>query len=103
MKLVNPNADEREDQMPDTQVEDVLMEVTDDLDDDEEDDTPQVKIPPPIFKGIPGEQPDVHLLAAQDWMEAMLFKDDDYIDKFKHTLQHLAREWYHGRHGPIWW
>ena len=26
----------------------------------------------------------------------MLFRIDDYIDKFKHTLQHLAREWYHG-------
>ena len=38
----------------------------------------------------------MHLLAAQDWMEVMLFKDDDYIDKFKHTLQCLAREWYHG-------
>ena len=38
----------------------------------------------------------MHLLAAQDWMEVMLFKEDKYIDKFKHTLQHLAREWYHG-------
>ena len=38
----------------------------------------------------------MHLLATQDWMEAMLFRVDDYIDKFKHTLQHLAREWYHG-------
>ena len=37
-----------------------------------------------------------HLLAAQDWMEVMLFKEDDYIDKFKHTVQYLAREWYHG-------
>ena len=26
----------------------------------------------------------------------MLFRADDYTDKFKHTLQHLAREWYHG-------
>ena len=25
----------------------------------------------------------------------MLFHRNDYIDKFKHTLQHLAREWYH--------
>ena len=29
-------------------------------------------------------------------MEAMQFKVDDYINRFKHTLQHLAREWYHG-------
>ena len=26
----------------------------------------------------------------------MLFKVDDYTDQFKHALQHLAREWYHG-------
>ena len=37
----------------------------------------------------------MHLLAAQDWMEAMLFKVDNYIDKFKNTLEDLAREWYH--------
>ena len=24
-----------------------------------------------------------------------LFRVDDYINKFKHTLQHLAREWNH--------
>ena len=38
----------------------------------------------------------MHLLATEDWMETMLFDRNDYIDKFKHTLQHLAREWYHG-------
>ena len=79
----------------------------DDSDEDEEEDAPWVKIHPPIFKGIPGEWPDTHLLAAQDWMEAMLFKEHDYIDKFKHTLQHLAREWYHGLDmdwlGSNWW
>ena len=63
---------------------------------DEEDVKPQVKIPPPIFKGLPGERPDAHLLATEDWMEAMLFERVEYNDKFKHTLQHLAREWYHG-------
>ena len=26
----------------------------------------------------------------------MWFHRNDYNDKFKHTLQHLAREWYHG-------
>ena len=25
---------------------------------------PRVRIPPPIFKGLPGERPDAHLLAA---------------------------------------
>ena len=39
-----------------------------DLDDD---DQPQVKITPPIFKGLPGERPDAHIYAAEDWMEAM--------------------------------
>ena len=28
-------------------------------------------------------------------MEAMRVRRDDYITKFKHTLNHLAREWYH--------
>ena len=32
---------------------------------------PRVKIPPPIFKGLPGERPHAHLLAIKDWMEAM--------------------------------
>ena len=38
---------------------------------------PKVKIPPPVFKGLPGERPDAHLLAASDWMEAMLIRPDD--------------------------
>ena len=38
---------------------------------DEDSSKHQVKIPPPIFKGLPGEQPDAHLLATEDWMEAM--------------------------------
>ena len=59
-------------------------------------DRPRVKIQPPIFKGIPGERPDAHLLAAADWMEAMQIGSGYYIDHFKHTLQHLVREWYHG-------
>ena len=56
-----------------------------DPDSDSNDDgrKPRVKIPPPIFKGLP------------DWMEAMQIKHNDYIDNFKHTLQHLAHEWYH--------
>ena len=57
---------------------------------------PKVKIQPPVFKGLPGERPDAHLLAASDWMEAMRLGPNDFIDNFKHTLQHLAREWYHG-------
>ena len=57
--------------------------------DSDDDDTPRVKIPP-IFKGLPGERPDAHIYATEDWMEAMHFKEDQYIDKFKHTLNHLA-------------
>ena len=56
----------------------------------DDDDTPRVKIPPPIFKGLPGERPDTHIYATEDWMEAMRFREDQYIDKFKHTLNHLA-------------
>ena len=67
-----------------------------DSDSKEDGSRPRVRIPPPIFKGLPGERPDAHLLAAEDWMEAMKVKDDDYVDKFKHTLHHLACEWYHG-------
>ena len=43
MRLVNPDADESKDQDDDNS------------DNDKEDDTPQVKMPPPIFKGIPRE------------------------------------------------
>ena len=58
--------------------------------DSDDDETPRVKIPPPIFRGLPGERPDTHIYAAEDWMEAMHFREDQYIDKFKHTLNHLA-------------
>ena len=57
---------------------------------------PKVKIQPPVFKGLPGERPDAHLLAAADWMEAMRIGPGDFIENFKHTLQHLAHKWYHG-------
>ena len=67
-------------------------DLPDDLSDDEQ---PRVKIHPPIFKGTPGEWPDAHIYAAEDWMEAMRVRRDDFITKFKHTLNHLAREWYH--------
>ena len=63
---------------------------------DEDRRRPKVKIPPPVFKGLPGERPDAHLLAAADLMEVMRLGPDEFIDNFKHTLQHLAHEWYHG-------
>ena len=42
--------------------------------DSDDDYTPWVKIPPPIFKGLPGERPDAHIYAAENWMEAMRFR-----------------------------
>ena len=39
--------------------------------DSDDESRPRVRIPPPIFKGLPGERPDVYLLATEDWMEAM--------------------------------
>ena len=42
-----------------------------DPDSDDDGSRPRVRIPPTIFKGLPGERPDAHLLAAADWMEAM--------------------------------
>ena len=33
---------------------------------------PRVKIPPPIFKGLPGERPEAHLMRANDWMDTYL-------------------------------
>ena len=52
------------------------------------DNRPKVKIQPPVFKGMPGERPDAHLLATADWMEAMRIGPGDLIENFKHTLQH---------------
>lgn len=52
------------------------------------------KIPPPIFKGLQGERPDAHLLRAEDWFDAYQVRDRDKFREFKHTLDHLAREWY---------
>ena len=46
----------------------------------DDDDTPRVKIPPSIFKGLPQERPDAHIYATEDWMEAMHFREDQYID-----------------------
>ena len=57
---------------------------------------PRVKIPPPILKDYQVKDLNAHLLATADWMEAMRIRPNDFIDNFKHTLPHLAHEWYHG-------
>ena len=64
---------------------------------------PRVKIPPPIFKGLPGERPEAHLMRANDWMDTYLIPVVQKPANFKHTLDHLAREWYNSLVMPIAW
>ena len=62
---------------------------------------PQVEIPPPIFKGLPGERPEAHLLRANDWIDTYNIPPVNKPANFKHTLNHLAREWYDSSTFPI--
>ena len=64
---------------------------------------PRVKIPPPIFKGLPGERPEAHLMRANDWIDTYLIPVVQKPANFKHTLDHLAREWYDSLVMPIAW
>ena len=64
---------------------------------------PKVKISPPIFKGLPGERPEAHLLRANDWMDTYNKPPVNKPTNFKHTLDHLAREWYDSLTFPIIW
>ena len=64
---------------------------------------PRVKISPPIFKGLPGERPEAHLLRANDWMDTYNILLVNKPANFKHTLDHLAREWYDSLTFPIVW
>ena len=59
--------------------------------------------PPPIFKGLPGERPEAHLLRANDWMDTYNILPVNKPANFKHTLNHLAREWYDSLAFPIAW
>ena len=52
---------------------------------------PRVKISPPIFKGLPGERPEAHLLRANDWMDTYNILPVNKPTNFKHTLDHLTR------------
>ena len=55
----------------------------------------RMRIQPPIFKGKKGERPEAHLLCTRDWMDAIgVTKEEDKVNYFKLTLDHLAREWY---------
>ena len=56
---------------------------------------PRVKISPPIFKA--------HLLRANDWMDTYNILPVNKPANFKHTLDHLAREWYDSLMFPITW
>ena len=64
---------------------------------------PRVKISPPIFKGLPGERPEAHLLRANDWMDTYNILPVNKPAHLKHTLDHLAREWYDSLTFPIAW
>ena len=64
---------------------------------------PRVKISPPIFKGLPGERPEAHLLRANDWVDTFCILPVNKPANFKHTLDHLAREWYDSLTFPIAW
>ena len=64
---------------------------------------PRVKISPPIFKGLPGERPEAHLLRANDWMDTYNILPVNKPANFKHTLNRLAREWYDSLTFPIAW
>ena len=64
---------------------------------------PRVKISPPIFKGLLGERPEAHLLRANYWMDAYNILLVNKPANFKHTLDHLAREWYDSLTFPIAW
>ena len=64
---------------------------------------PRVKISPPIFKGLPGERPEAYLLRANDWMDTYNILLVNKPANFKHTLNHLAREWYDSLMFPIAW
>ena len=56
-----------------------------------------------IFKGLPGERPEAHLLRANDWMDMYNILPVNKPTNFKHTLDHLAREWYDSLTFPIAW
>ena len=64
---------------------------------------PRVKISLPIFKGLPGERPEAHLLRANDWMDTYNILLVNKPTNFKHTLNHLARERYDLLTFPIAW
>ena len=64
---------------------------------------PRVKLSSPIFKGLPGERPEAHLLRANDWMDTYNILPVNKPANFKHTLDHLVREWYNSLTFPIAW
>ena len=55
----------------------------------------RMRIQPPVFKGKKGERPEAHLLCAKYWMDAIgVTKEEDKVNYFRLTVDHLAREWY---------
>ena len=64
---------------------------------------PRVKISSPIFKGLPEEIPEAHLLRANDWMDTYNILPVNKPANFKHALNHVPREWYNSLTFPIVW
>ena len=53
------------------------------------------RMPPPQFKGKQGEDPNTHLLVAEDWLLNEGFATQpEMAQNFRYTLQGTAREWY---------
>ena len=50
---------------------------------------PRVKIPPPIFKGLPGERPEAHLMRANDWVDTYLIPVVQKPANSKHYPRHM--------------
>ena len=52
------------------------------------------KVSPPIFKGLPGEKPDLHLLKTKDLLRYNRTPDHQKSHNFQYTVDNIARECY---------
>ncbi len=46
----------------------------------------------PVFKGKSDEDPNTHLLRAEDWLVAE--ESEEWVQDFRYTLDGAAREWF---------
>ena len=49
---------------------------------------------PHIFKGLPGEKPDLHFLKASDWLENNRSPEHEKYHDFMYTIDDVAQGWY---------